>query len=175
MQSPNPWRLKASVHVCIHLLLLLLLPPLPSPPNSPQCWALRAHTGCTCKKRRGACGNTAPPSLPLPPTSPPPQKLLSLLKKFLLLHCCKFLGIIVSSKGSNSERQFQQHYNNTGTPPLWAPVLSSITPLCPSDTSGVSLQRLHQHTHTQPCTNQSTDMNTCGPDGAVLHYLVTCL
>lgn len=69
--------------------------------------------------------------------------------------CCKFPRIIVSMKGSNSERQFQQQYNNTGTPPLRAPIFPSVAPLCPSDTSGVSLQSLRPrshiftHTHTQ--------------------------
>lgn len=128
---------------------------------------------------------------------------LSLLKSITLSSCSRPAvnspRIIVSMKGSNSERQFQQQYNNTGTPPLWAPILCSITPLCPSDTSGVSLQRLHQHTHTrrhtcthtcahmhitkhmhtlthtQLCTNKSTYMNTCVPDGHMLHYLDCCL
>lgn len=92
---------------------------------------------------------------------------LSLLKSITLSSCSRPAvnspRIIVSMKGSNSERQFQQQYNNTGTPPLWAPILCSITPLCPSDTSGVSLQRLHQHTHTRrhTCTHTCTLQNTC--------------
>ena len=206
-QGPKPGGLEARVHVCIHLLLLPLLL-LPSPPNSPQCWALRARKGCTCRRGEEEHVERAHHLLyrPLRPSSLLPSLLsftLSLLKSITLSSCSRPAvnspRIIVSMKGSNSERQFQQQYNNTGTPPLWAPILSSVTPLCPSDTSGVSLQRLHQHTHThtqththththmhitkhmhtlthtQLCTNKSTYMNTCVPDGHMLHYLDCCV
>lgn len=112
---------------------------------------------CTCKLGWRACGKCVLPPLPFPSPFPPfaPLSLSPCWKvrsEFHLLACCKFQRIIVSMKSSNSGRQFQ-HYNNTGTPPLWAPILPSITPQCPSDTSGISLQRLHPHTRTHTHTD----------------------
>ncbi len=134
----------------------------PLPPSSPHCSALRAHTSLFAHANREEQHVERVQYL-FYLSLPPPPPLLSLLKsqsEFLLLDCCKFLRIIVSMKGSNSERQFQQQYNNTGTPPLWAPILSSVTPLCPSDTSGVLLQSLHQHTHTCTAANMHTHSHT---------------
>lgn len=129
-QSPKPRGPKAAALVCLHLLILV---PLHLP---------TFHTLIKATHSNRAQVHYLSPH-------PSPCCLLKSTLWIPLLACCKFPRIIVSMESSNSERQLQQQYNNTGTPPLWAPILFSITPLCPSNTSGVSLQRLHpHHSHT---------------------------
>lgn len=149
---------------------------------------------------RGACGKSAPPPLPSSPPLLPPLLHSLLVEKyhseFLLPACCKFpennreyerlkLGATVSTA--------VQQYRNTSSlgphPLLHHPTVSLwhlgcfVTKAPSTHTHTQTHMHTHMHitkhmhtlTHTQLCTNKSTYMNTCVPDGHMLHYLDCCL
>lgn len=143
-QDPKPRGLKARVQYRFILL----------PPSSHQVRALQAHKGYTCTQGRGACGKRVyplPPPLPLH-SSPPFTPCWKVRCEFFLLvlviwpEWWQVWKVQAQSDSSSSRTTIQEHLLSR------APIHSSVTLLCPSDTSGVPLQRLHKHTHTLALT-----------------------